>query len=478
MKTQGVRLERECYAAAGRRAEPDSCPCRPRYPWGGGLMGLLTRRRAAQQQPLTVQEARQLEAVHATELRMSKLEKDFAGDDRAREQQERDDERQRRRQARHDAMMRVLVQVPFTLALAAVALCIVVTIAGQVLFYKTLKWPDGFRWLIGVLPVVIEVGSWTFAAIAWNLQRQGLPYGKYTRLMWLFSCGATAMNGYHGAKTMSDASMAVVLGGPSLIGPFIWHVYLQSEKVQRVGRTAEQIAASLLRKIHFPLTTWIASRWWAVGGGVALTMDEAWRHAWLQRHGSAASSAEQTTGNSATGTAGSAPASAGDDTAEAAGSAPIRITRVSADPPVATLGWTARTALFPGAEKALTMATAERCYASSKPVSARSSAPLFSGSAPRVPAPSTSADERPVSDHSAAKFSAETNTGPAPRPARTQRRVTRPSGKRSVADVVAEFRAKGVALADITGPMVAAKVPCADSTARNALAQIKAQEGA
>lgn len=174
---------------------------------------------------------------------------------------------------------------PLLAALIVSGLSLIATIAGQLMVYTSLNW-HGYAALAYILPFIVEGATWSFAIYSqWLATRpRPLPYAKYTRLMWLFAAYAATANTYHVAHTLNDAVTGALLGGASLVGPFVWHSYITLTRTARSGRSAAQIRAALLQRLFNPLLSLRTAKLWAAAGG-AMTRDQAWLLVYRNVHG-------------------------------------------------------------------------------------------------------------------------------------------------------------------------------------------------
>lgn len=176
---------------------------------------------------------------------------------------------------------------PLLAALIVSGLCLVTTIAGQIMVYESLDW-HGWSWIGDLLPFIVEGATWTFGIFAaWLASRtQPLPYGRYIRLMWLFAAYAAGSNTWHFARDLHDPITGALLGGASIVGPFIWHSYVTLTKLARSGRSAAQIRAGLLQRIYHPVLSARTTSLWSAANA-AMTRDMAWRITWEHAKGAA-----------------------------------------------------------------------------------------------------------------------------------------------------------------------------------------------
>jgi hypothetical protein len=176
---------------------------------------------------------------------------------------------------------------PLLAALIVSGLCLVTTIAGQIMVYESLDW-HGWSWIGDLLPFIVEGATWTFGIFAaWLASRiVPLPYGRYIRLMWLFASYAAGSNTWHFARDLHDPITGALLGGASIVGPFIWHSYVTLSKLARSGRSAAQIRAALLQRIYHPVLSARTTSLWSAANA-AMTRDMAWRLTWEHAKGAA-----------------------------------------------------------------------------------------------------------------------------------------------------------------------------------------------
>jgi hypothetical protein len=174
---------------------------------------------------------------------------------------------------------------PLLAALIVSGLSLIATIAGQLMVYTSLNW-HGYAALAYILPFIVEGATWSFAIYSqWLATRPWpLPYAKYTRLMWLFAAYAATANTYHVSHTLRDVVTGALLGGASLVGPFVWHSYITLTRTARSGRSAAQIRAALLQRLFNPLLSLRTAKLWAAAGG-AMTRDQAWLLVYRNVHG-------------------------------------------------------------------------------------------------------------------------------------------------------------------------------------------------
>jgi hypothetical protein len=174
---------------------------------------------------------------------------------------------------------------PLLAALVVASLCLITTIGGQIMVYTSLDW-HGWAWIAYVLPQIVEGATWSFAIFAAYLAARNLPYGRYTRLMWVFAGYASGSNTYHFARDLHDPLTGALLGGASIVGPFVWHSYITLSKLTHGGRTAAQIRAALLQRVYHPILSARTTSLWSAGNA-AMTRDMAWRLTWEQAKGRA-----------------------------------------------------------------------------------------------------------------------------------------------------------------------------------------------
>jgi Protein of unknown function (DUF2637) len=172
---------------------------------------------------------------------------------------------------------------PLLAALVVAGLCLVTTIGGQIMVYTSLDW-HGWGWIAFALPLIVEGATWSFAIFAAYLAGKRLPYGRYTRLMWVFAAYAAGSNTYHFARDLHDSLTGALLGGASIVGPFVWHSYITLSRLTHAGRTAAQIRAALLQRVYHPILSARTTSLWSAGNAT-MTRDMAWRLIWEQAKG-------------------------------------------------------------------------------------------------------------------------------------------------------------------------------------------------
>lgn len=182
------------------------------------------------------------------------------------------------------AASRVANDLPLLFALICLAIFVPVTLAGQLMFFGALPWPNSFAWLRYPLAVSAEIGSWTMAVFAWSQAREKKPYHVFTRLMWTFAGAAAVMNGYHGVHVLKEPSMVWALGTPSVIGPAIWHFYLFLKKSKLSNRNPLDLITERLNKIYHPFLMLRTNRLWAESKG-RMSREQAWLEVFQQRFG-------------------------------------------------------------------------------------------------------------------------------------------------------------------------------------------------
>lgn len=185
----------------------------------------------------------------------------------------------------HTVGQRLADDRPLLAALVVAGVCLVATFAGQIMVYKDLNW-HGYGWLAYLLPVIVEGTTWSQAIYASYAatHKPPLPYARHIRVMWLAAGWAAGSNTWHFSHVLGDTLTGAILGGASLVGPFVWHRYVNLTRDSHSGRTAAQIKAALLQRIYHPrLSARTTALWAELGGNVS--RDRCWQAVWVRHHG-------------------------------------------------------------------------------------------------------------------------------------------------------------------------------------------------
>lgn len=367
---------------------------------------------------------------------------------------------------------------------------LLVTAAGQIMFYTSMPWEGVYRVIAFVLFLFVEGPAWYFALNARDLADREKSYAWSARRVWFFATGAFAMNSYHGAIFFHRWDMGLILGLPSLIGPYTWHKHVHRLHVLRLDRSLDAVKAALWRRIHHPLLTWRATRLWAETGG-QLPKDRAFLIVYFSAHGhfpgelpkAALDALQQRTDQRAV-PAATEPASSAIPVAQEEPPGKHAADDAAAEP-------SAVTGEQPAADQALP-ATDHSADVSVTAALDQYLAGLQGNADPALdPAltPAADSDQQrtstavPANVQLPAGLTDRRPTRTAPRritPAKNSRR--RPSAAPARGDTRAEIEqfvkdqlAGGTPLEQITGPMVVKQVGCGESTARNILREIKAE---
>lgn len=135
--------------------------------------------------------------------------------------------------------------------------CAAIAVIGQVSYYLTI--PNLPTVIAYLFPMGIEAISWVFGAAAAYCVQKDLPSAKYSRRMWGFALIAAAVNTWHGVLHINP-SVGIVLGSASVFGPFVWHSYTGMARIERSGKTFEEIKVEAKTRLLHPILSFHVSR--------------------------------------------------------------------------------------------------------------------------------------------------------------------------------------------------------------------------
>ena len=155
--------------------------------------------------------------------------------------------------------------------------------SGQYGFAKT-SMQLGAWTLAPLLPVALEGGALYSAKLALDAIEAGKPAGKYRFATWVQAGIAAGMNYTHGAATGGPhaTQVGIAYALTSLLGITMLELTVAHKKHKASDQTAEEIRASLVRWLRYPLLSVQAS---AIGAARHLDAVAAWRAAWVDRYG-------------------------------------------------------------------------------------------------------------------------------------------------------------------------------------------------
>ena len=360
--------------------------------------------------------------------------------------------------------------------------CLFVTAVGQVMFYTSLPWSGIYTVVAYVLFMGIECPAWYFAYNARDLADRGKDYGWSARRVWVFAVAAAAINSYHGAQFFGRWDMGLILGVPSLIGPYVWHKHVHRLEMLAVGRSREAVKAALRRRLRNPILSSRAATMWAQTG-CRISREKAFLLVYFERHhrfpGELSEEAQAALRQRAEQRSGPVldaadqhatdsgipclPGAADDALGDAA------VGGVSATVNMELEAYLRR--ITSDADSSGGSALSGHAVNGHSPSSNGVSAP--NGSAATVGAVLTSVSaEVPRRPQSPTQRPTRRNVGRGQR--RRQQGIQRGDTRAAIEQYVRAAVDAGTALDDITGPMAAAAVGCKESTARNLLKDIKA----
>jgi hypothetical protein len=161
---------------------------------------------------------------------------------------------------------------------------LIVTAAAQTMFYTSLPWTNVYKAIAFVMFGFVEGPAWYFALNARDLADRGMPYSASGRRVWVFALTASAMNGYHGYDLFGRIDMGVILGLPSVVGPYVWHRHVHRLEMLASQRSIGQARAGAWRRIHHPFLSWRALKRWAEVGGT-IDVELAFLQVFYEAHG-------------------------------------------------------------------------------------------------------------------------------------------------------------------------------------------------
>jgi hypothetical protein len=456
--------------------------------------GWLARRRLAKiavREAAALAESRILREQANTSVAVQETHRRADGKIRADQDARRDADDARSRDLELKQRDHRLTSVAGSVALSS----LLVTAAGQIMFYTSMPWQGVFRVIAFVLFVFVEGPAWYFALNARDLADRRKQYGWSARRVWVFAGAACAMNSYHGAVFFGRWDMGLILGMPSLIGPYTWHKHVHRLEILAKGGTLEAVKAAMWRRIHHPVLSWRSNRMWAQTGG-RVTKEKAFLIVFFEKHTrfpgelpqpaliKLQKRAEQRAAAAVPAPAETAelPSSTsnGQHAASAAGEAPVS---AHAD------GERAEVAALTGAAGSGDSSVSDELnrYLESITVGADSAPdPALNGAAHN--GHTVTSNGAPVNGASAALPAGLVARQGTRQPARQTRRLggggarrrtpaagpARGDTRTQIEQHVADQLRNGAQLDDITGPKVAAAVGCGESTARNILKEVKA----
>lgn len=133
---------------------------------------------------------------------------------------------------------------------AVAAACAAIAVIGQVDYYQSIPLlPLVIAYLF---PIGVEAISWVFGAAAAKCVQDNLPSAKYSRRMWAFALFAAGVNIWHAVKYI-NIPVGVVLGLASVFGPFVWHSYTGMTRIQKSGKTFEELKVEAKVRLYHPV---------------------------------------------------------------------------------------------------------------------------------------------------------------------------------------------------------------------------------
>jgi hypothetical protein len=190
-----------------------------------------------------------------------------------------------RRARRAEARAKLTARLPEWLlsALWAAVIAAPITLAwtAQRQFAETtLHIESGWSWLF---PLAVEAGAWVCAFEAHRRTRRGAPVGALPTWMWLLAGIAAGINLLHGTHDHSPVA-GIALAAMSLLGVLLHHIRQTADQAAAEGRSGAELRRALWRRVRFPRLSYAAASI-AAARGDRITVDEAWRAAWIDRYG-------------------------------------------------------------------------------------------------------------------------------------------------------------------------------------------------
>lgn len=134
-------------------------------------------------------------------------------------------------------------------------------LTGQQMFFAGQQriWPAGYGYAIVLAPLVVPTLSWGFGFFAYLNAKKGLPYQKQLMVMWLFACGALAMNAFQLTMLLNEWFWPTLVGLTSVAGPYIFHSYVGDVGNEANGVSPADVARILKNWALHPIVSFRAS---------------------------------------------------------------------------------------------------------------------------------------------------------------------------------------------------------------------------